>query len=532
MKLHADFKKLSRALALVTVSVLLADCRTTAPTAQEKIFETNVTNDLNVSSGEPEIAVDPKNPSHLAVIEFGIGSAGAPAASYNLMDGDAAKTIAASAYDGRVMQSWDGGTHWTQAGPPPASDPNSPMHGGGDPMIAIGPDGTIYAADEPPPASRAQPGSTPPPLALYLSYFTFMIAASTDGGHTFGAPKQVGTPVDRPWMKVDPSTGTVYTVSSGPLNPKTGQHNVPGPDAPNDRWLVAWQPHLAGKSEPRRLGGPDFSASGGNTITAAHGVIAATFVLGGPVPGAGFTGAAPAPRPVPASLAGLMQDGITSCSLQAPCLFFQTSSDQGQHWTRHHVVVPGGFNGQHTNVSADPGRPGRYAISVLSPDRAHVLVTVTDDSGATWARPVTVPEIASGVDFKQWMEYGPTGVLGVIWRKERLDLTPSGLPGGSPIAPDTIGPAYDIYGAISCDGGATWLPPVRVNAETSPPGPVAEDDFSYLALDAHYAHLVWGDRRMIGQIHNAPGARGGIQAYYGRVPFSTLSNGAPCGRRR
>src|ERR1700758_3457682 len=118
MTRYGNSKRLRYALAL-GAAALLSNCAM-SPTAPEKIFETNVTNDLNVSSGEPEIAVDPKNPSHLAVIEFGIGSAGAPAASYNLMDGDAAKTIAASAYDGRVMQSWDGGNHWTQAGPPPA----------------------------------------------------------------------------------------------------------------------------------------------------------------------------------------------------------------------------------------------------------------------------------------------------------------------------------------------------------------------------------------------------------------------------
>jgi hypothetical protein len=529
MKLDRDFKKLPRALALGAALALISNSSVTAPKAQEKIFETNVTSDLNLSSGEPEIAVDPTNPRHLAIIEFAMGSAKAPAASYNpVTETDVEKTVAASLPTGRVMLSKDGGNHWAQSGPPPASDPAvAPVHGGGDPMIAIGPDGTIYAADEPAPKMDTKSiGSRD------FSNFTFMIAASTNGGKTFGAPQVVGTPLDRPWLKVDQSTGTVYTVSSGAYNPTTKQRNVPGPDAPNDRWLVAWQPHLAGKSEPRRLGGPDFSGSGGSTISAAHGVIAATFVLGGPTPGGGFTGGPPPPVPVPASLQAVINDGTSSCSMQAPCLFFETSSDQGQHWTRHHVPVAGGFSGQRAQVSADPGRAGRYAIGILSSTRTNLLVLITDDSGASWSGPVTVPEAAPGVDFKQWMEYGPSGVLGLMWKKERSDLTPPGQPSGFQMPGRAVGPAFDVYAAISCDGGTTWLAPARVNSETSPAGPTGLDDLSYIALDAKYAHLVWGDRRALPQVHaTTPTSMAGVQVYYGRVPFSTVSSGADCGRR-
>jgi hypothetical protein len=261
-------------------------------------------------------------------------------------------------------------------------------------------------------------------------------------------------------------------------------------------------------------------------------VIAATFVLGLPAPG-GFTGARPAAVPVPESLKVLMHDGTATCSMQAPCLLFETSADQGQHWTRHHVAVAGGFSGQRANVAADPGREGRYAISVLNPARTNLLVLVTDDAGATWSDPITVPESALGVDFKQWMDYGPTGVLGIVWKKQRDDLTPPAPPPA--VAPEAafrqaIGPAFDVYTAISCDGGTTWLPPVRVNAEPSPAGPAGNDDLSHISLDANYAHLVWGDRRMLPKVTNVAGASGGLQAYYGRVPFRTVAGGATCGR--
>jgi hypothetical protein len=514
-------------LALGTVAVLLPIW---AIAAEQKIFETNVTNDLNLSSGEPEIAVDPTHPKRLAIIEFAIGSAKTPAASFNpqIQHDDPAKTIASSEFDGRVMLSKDGGIHWAQSGPPPASVPNSPLHGGGDPMIGIGPDGTIYAADEPPPASTAELNPVGPMGLPDLGKFNLMIAASTDGGKTFGAPQIAGTPVDRPWLAVDQSTGKVYTVSSGWLNVKTGQHNTQGPDATNDRWLVAWQPHLAGKSEPHRIGGPDFSGTGGNTIAAARGVVAATFVLGGPA--GGFGGGPPAPVPVPDSLKDIIKDGTSTCSIDAPCLFFETSTDDGQHWTRHHVPVPGGFNGQRAQLAADPGRPGRYAIGVLSPSRTNFLALVTDNSGTTWSGPVTVQETAPGVDFKQWMAYGPTGVLGLMWRKERSDFPAPPQTSGPMSFFTASGPGYDVYAGISCDGGTTWLAPVRVNAEPSLAGPVGRDDLSYIALDAHDAHLVWGDRRMVAKVKNTPTGMGGIQVFYGRVPFSILSHGASCGR--
>jgi hypothetical protein len=130
------------------------------------------------------------------------------------------------------------------------------------------------------------------------------------------------------------------------------------------------------------------------------------------------------------------------------------------------------------------------------------------------------------------MAYGPTGVLGFMWRKERLDLTPPGVMAKASENPifATTGPAYDIYAAISCDGGSTWLPSVRVNAEPSQVGPPGRDDLSFIALDAHYAHLVWGDHRAPAAVPGKPGGVYVPQAYYGRVPFTVMSHGASCGR--
>ena len=510
--------------AVTGAALLLGSC---AALAGGQVFETNVTHDLNLSSGEPEIAVDPRNPRHLAIIEFAVGSAEKPASTFNFNDyPEYAHDLAgALGNSSRVDISTDGGNKWSVTTLAVFFVAHGQRYGGGDPYIAYGPHGEIYAGGEigAPPRSGSGTGQAAE------STSGVAIAVSVDGGRTFSPQQSAGTPIDRPWLTVDESTGTLYSVSSGPYNVHTGQHNVRGPDAPNDRWLVAWKPRLAGKSRPRRLGGPDFSASAGSTIAAAHGVVAATFVLGGPRPGGGFFGRAVGPTPLPASLRGITPASVTSCSMQQPCLYFETSTDEGRHWTRHYISTPGGFNPHRANVSADPGRVGRFAVAVLNPQSSGFLVFVTDDDGRTWSGPATVPESAQGADFKQWMAYGPTGVLGLVWKKQRNDFGPA--PQQPPHAPrEVVGPGFDVYSAISCDGGLTWLAPVRVNSVTSPPGPAGSDDLAYIALGPHDADMVWGDRRHLHDVHNAGYAAGGLQAYFARVPFSVFSHGAVCGR--
>jgi hypothetical protein len=459
------------ASALLLVSACTTGTQKAASGAQDRIFETNLTNDLNLSSGEPEIAVDPTDPRNIAVIEFATGSASMPANSFNFNDYTqwARNMPGALGNSGRVVVSHDGGNTW-KVRPPPVYFERADIgrYGGGDPIIAYGSRGQLYAGSEV--GQPPSPGTTNAQDAMSTSNVS--MALSTDHGETFNPQHAWGTPIDRPWLTVDLSNGTLYSVSSGPMNPRTGQHNVPGPEAPNDRWLIAWQADLSSKSEPRRIGGPDFSAAAGSTFAAAHGVVAAIFTLGGPAPGAGVAGASPPARPVPASLQSIMQNGVTTCSMQDPCLFFETSRDQGQTWTRHHLVVPGGMaSAGRPNVAADPGHAGRFAVAMQNRDRTHFLILVTNDYGQTWPAPVTVPEAAPGPDFKPWLAYGPTGVLGLIWKDERPDIA------GGPTAPvnpnvtqDAVEVGFDVYATVSCDGGTTWQTPVRVNAESSPRG--------------------------------------------------------------
>jgi hypothetical protein len=519
MDIQINQRKLWYVLTLGTALFLLRAWQHSALAqgAQENIFQTNVTNDLALASGEPMIDFDPRNPSHLAIIEFTMGSDQLPAYSYDQQN----YKIALNNYKGamgnagRVLISMDGGAHWTPK-PPPVI--------GGDPYLAYGPKGEIYAG-----AEGGVELSPTADVTHVMEFGNLALTVSLDGGETFSKWQSAGTPIDRPWLVVDQSNGEVFTVSSGSLNVKTGEHNAGGLDVPNDRWLVAWKPHLTAKSEPRRLGGPDFSAAGGSTIAAAHGVVAATFVLGGPPPGIG----APekfAPSPIPASLQSVVGSAVTACSMEAPCVFFETTSDEGKSWTRHYVPIEGGINAQRVSVAADPKRPGRYIISALSLDRTNFLVMTTTDSGATWSKPVTVPQATKNVKFKQWMAIGPSGVLGLIWKDRRDDLTPQdrGAQANRLGANRVYEAAFDLYTSISCDGGATWVQPIRVNSEPSPAGPPGSDDFAYMALDGKNALLVWGDRRLQPKVTNVPGGAGGVQTFFGRVPFSVATRGAPC----
>lgn len=524
--------KLSRSVYLLAGSCLTSiPALTIAQPGADKIFEVNVTSNLNWSTGEPQITINPKSPRNLLIADHPMGTEKTPAYSVDPTSPEGLRRVREVDREYQVVVatvSDDGGRTWRAGSKPgPLFDPKKPeQHLGGDPMAAAGPDGTLYVAGD---VYSRKPGADWSEIDWGTAGVA--VAWSGDGGKTFSQPQLAGTPLNRPWMTVDQSTGTVYTVSFGWLDPKSGKHGqLPiflNADDPNrgaaiaDRWLVAWSPRLTSKTEPRRIGGPDFGATLASTITAAHGVVATTFAYP-------FRFQAPAGSAEPSLPASLRRvvPASASCTGQRPCLFFQTSKDQGQSWTRHYVPIPAGISGLGAHVAADPLRPGHYAIGVATGDRLGLRVLRTTDSGATWASS-TVPQTVKGVVFKQWMAAGPTGVLGYMWRKE-LPATAGGET-ASANSKSGLAPGYDIYASISCDGGKTWKTPLRVNKVSSPPGPAGyADDMSHIALDDRAAHIVWADRRHQSQVKNVAGAWGGQQTYYGHVPFKAFTGRRAC----
>src|SRR5438105_5077991 len=107
MKVQQGFRMFRR---LAMVGALLFIMAIAASGAPENPFEMNVTNDLTISSGEPQIAADPTKSKNVAIVEFASGSKEAPAYTFvagNIEDfKDAIMT-----HTGRVMLSTDGGDH-------------------------------------------------------------------------------------------------------------------------------------------------------------------------------------------------------------------------------------------------------------------------------------------------------------------------------------------------------------------------------------------------------------------------------------
>jgi hypothetical protein len=130
------------------------------------------------------------------------------------------------------------------------------------------------------------------------------------------------------------------------------------------------------------------------------------------------------------------------------------------------VALSGNFM-QGPVFAVAPPAAGRFADRVYaawqdvdSSGASQLLTAHSEDQGLTWSRPAPVADASSslgGAPARQcvpMLAVSRDGVLGVAWFDGRL-------------APDWKG--YDVYFAASEDGGATFLPAVRVSTATSWP---------------------------------------------------------------
>lgn len=483
--------------------------------------QVNVTNDLTHRYGEPVVMANPKNPNNLVYFVLGPnlnttceanGDPTCAVGPYGFPNG--LLTTNGWQHD-HVFTSFDRGKTWA-----PATFPNGytfpccvgdNLEGSSDPNITATADGTFYIGFD-----------VQSSIANGISQFSAGVAAakSTDGGRTWSNPVIVGTPIDRPWMASDRSTGTVYVESgSPPANGILGPYSTGNPSAPtsavSDRWVVSTQDGVHWTT-PHRLGGagtPGYSITGSSAMSAAHGVLATTFAESGTAACAFFTGAA------------------------APCSVFQTSTDSGVTWTRHNLPVPSNAAGTRW-LAADPTRAGHYTVAVMNSTSSELLVYRTSDSGVTWHGPTAVTEDTSLVHYKPWISYSPEGVLGVMWRST-VPVTTSAItttalitraapaddPGTCNIPPgvsedcndgDPPAGAYTIWAAISYDAGATFSNPLEISTAPSPVPPATAsqsfDDDSYISLNKDNVYVAWADWR--------PGER---QGYFSAVKLQAFT---------
>ena len=336
----------------------------------------------------------------------------------------------------------------------------------------MGPGGTVYTGA----GWWDQPGGA-------IDYYNMYTSRSTDGGFTWG-PSVFATGdndllanllmgknsghTDREFLTADNRTGTLYASAA---------------DFPRlRRWIVASHDRGGSFGPPHPIDSADSPEMPNDYIpSAADGVLAVSYIAAGADSG-------------------------------CPCRpIFETSRDDGVSWTRHTAPVPAQW------TAADPSHPGRFAILsgqgfsdvTLTPEM--LVVSVTSDYGRTWSKPVQIGQSPPNQRYEPWINYSPTGVLGVGYKTEYgANCAPiAGCSGGS----------YDFWAAISQNGGRSFSSPIRISHAVSPPEPSGGDDFSFVALDSNYLYATWADMR------DSPdsSAAGTRSLYFGRVPLNTAA---------
>lgn len=151
-------------------------------------------------------------------------------------------------------------------------------------------------------------------------------------------------------------------------------------------------------------------------------------------------------------------------------------------------------------LSADFTKEGRYAILKYGVQNGRPMfwVTVSEDHGQTWSPFVTAATSTDATAFDRQVDFkfGRNGLLAMAWRAVYAD--------GS----------YDLWTAISKDGGHSFSDPYRVSRAKSPSniphGTTAQnDDVASLSMSNENLYVVWGDQRA-----------GFLGTWFGRVALS------------
>jgi hypothetical protein len=440
-----------------------------------------VTKDPTHRWGENNIVVNPKNPENLVIATVGTGFTKdcrehSPACQLVMADFGVGRpfpqakgifTVADFNVVAAIV-SFDRGKTWKSIRIPvtPADHPD--LTGAGDPSVAATADGTFYFSFDD--TNWGTPGRALPDAGVAVS-------KSTDGGTSWSTPVLTGTPIDGPKMTADTSTGKIYEASSTLLGPHSTGDAKSAAGKEMDRWLVSSKDGLHWTA-PQAMGGV------GMSMSAAHGVLATAFEAS--VQPTMFS----APN---AQLCG---------GKKAPCVIFETTTDAGKTWTRH--VLPGPASASNAPdsqpmVAADPSKRGQFAVAVPINGREYHVYR-THDAGQTWQGPVGLTEDVGKTHYHSAMAYSEKGVLAIMWQTAQSPpgqsamAAPAGGPGGGPAFP------YNVWAAISRDGGTSFSAPLKISSAESPAPPSdpfgnAGDDYSSIAVSGNHVYVTWADWR-------------------------------------
>lgn len=462
--IDASLRRRASVLGAVVAAVLLAPGLATAADVE-----------VGTPGGEPEIAVNPKDSDNIVVGDnvYGIsysrdgGATWKHVAIPNIGDNTLAVqpdgTFLYTTINGTVWSSHDGGATWADVGNWVGAVaetaytlfPNLPYPanvGGGDVIRQV-------ACDTP---DLGNAGFVDPDAQLPDA------EQSGPGVSVLGC--------DRPWLVSDPNTGRAYLAFSDHHDPSGG---TGGGGAPPEYASLACRGSNGASSANVQCGREYVSASGdgGHTWSTFKPMDTAAY------PWAVTNGWSGGPAAAFGTLAAAYIATGKDCS---PCIVFETSTDDGDHWAQHAVApitfTPASSYTTSLNfepyLAADPTRRGHYALMVFDKTQTHLLVSITSDSGATW-KTATLAESGPGAGrWVPWIAYGSGGALGAMWLTTAND--------GS----------YEAWAAVAPRGDAHFDAPVRLSSAKSP-GPVAPggDDASDVTLTPTTLYAAWGDQR-------------------------------------
>jgi len=436
-------------------------------------------------AGEPMLAVDPTNPENIVVVAMGSlhRLSGAPISRTMLNEYHATpfSTIPLLAVTHNGGRTWKTGVlpilgdysvgDWQKA-----RFTRCP-----DPIAAASEDGTFFAGCEPRTTQGQDFGGsymliskdkgntwnkTPIPLITSWSLPRFAAGLKPRIGG-------VASPWDRPFLKIDDSTGIIYNQAGGgqtDIDTRPGQYRIQSYITSSTDGGLHFGTIYSWDSK-------EYPESGRGAYAVAHGALAVVY---------------PA-RSAPAG-----------AHAHCPCVVFGVSHDRGK--TFAYSVIrnlpvprtdyapqqapfgaphPGWFPGVRPpgelSLTANQASAGEFALLITT--LKGLAVSVTHDYGKTWSRWVMPGVVADTQPAKPWVTYSRDGVLGFMWRAIHSD--------GS----------YEIWSVISRDGGKTFSAPLQVSHAPSPMRYIERDDGLFgddvqdMVIEGGHAYMVWGDSR-------------------------------------
>lgn len=385
-----------------------------------------------------------------------------------------------------------------------------------DPFAAFTPDGTMLLGCEAhfPAALSPQEEINEALRHAEQDYGGSALIWSTDGGHTFSDPVQVissympkeifgpfvsfapvGSQGDRPQIRIDTSTGKIYVNGSSSASDPPHRQTVFRMSKDRGRdWGMVYA-----------FDSPEWPGAGG-AYDVANGVMGTAYTATG----------------VPASL-----------NARCPCQVFGASTDDGKTFDRHLIPIPASTSGQGGRgggpggglaVVANPAKAGMF--SVLIPSANGVDSYLTQDAGKTWTKAASLPGVPSTSISNLTAAANAKGVVALAWRAVSPSPDPQAGRGGGgrglaayqrtePHVFVDMPQRFEIYSAISRDGGKTFSAPFKVSTAPSPGVSKRRslsnhgNDYISVALDDDFVHMTWFDDRA------------GFRAtWYGRAPIA------------